>query len=252
MVAFSSLVALIPVVLLALFAVGLAVGSDSARAGLLGDLARIFPAAAQSTLSSSLDTLSSSTTALGLVGFAGAVWSGIGLWSAIDTAFRGIYGYEARGWVGQKRWAARMLLLSIALLLAVIGVPALHSILFDSRTALPFGLERLGTVSVLLASVLSHLVLFAGLCLLYVTVPPWTVPWRRIWPGAALATLMITIVSFSFPIYLANSGTFSHPGAVLGFFAVMLIWAYLMAMSLMLGAALNAGRPSRGPASFGR
>lgn len=54
MVAYNALMSVVPIALLALFAVSLVLESPSARAGLLADLQQMFPSAAQGTLTSAL------------------------------------------------------------------------------------------------------------------------------------------------------------------------------------------------------
>lgn len=115
MVAYSALMALVPLVLLALFVVSLVLEAPGARVNLLADLDRIFPTAARDTLQSALQGLRGSQITLGLGALVSSAWAGIALWSTIDTAFRDVYGYSGRTWLEQKRWAARMLAIALAL-----------------------------------------------------------------------------------------------------------------------------------------
>lgn len=143
MVAYSALMAL---VLLALFVVSLVLEAPGARVNLLADLDRIFPTAARDTLQSALQGLRGSQITLGLGALVSSAWAGIALWSTIDTAFRDVYGYSGRTWLEQKRWAARMLAIALALPLALLAVPTLHSVVLGGAANLPFGLSSAGSV----------------------------------------------------------------------------------------------------------
>lgn len=242
MVAYSALMSLVPIVLLLLFAISVALTSASAQATLIADLERTFPAAARGTLAGALDGIHGSRATIAAGALLSSLWAGISLWSAIDTAFRDIYGYAARSWLEQKRWAARMLVLALALVLGFIAVPAAQAIGFGHSSTLPLGLGAPGAIGGLVAFGLSHLLLFAALCVVYHTVPRGRAAWRVTWPGAVLGLGLMTIVSLVFPIYLARVGTLAHAGAAFSFVIVVLAWFYLMTLALLLGAALNAAR----------
>lgn len=242
MVAYSGLMSLVPVTLLTLFAVSVATESASARSTLVADLERIFPAATQGTLTGALDSLQGSRTPLAVGAALTSAWAGIALWSAIDTSFREIYGYEPRGWVEQKRWAARMLVLGIGLVLAFLAVPAVQTLGLTQTGRLPFGVGSAGALSAAIGFVVSHLLLFAALCGVYAFVPRGRPRWRGVWPGAAVGVALMTTVSLVFPVYLSRVSTLAHAGAAFSFVVIVLAWFYLMALALLLGAAVNAAR----------
>ena len=242
MVAYSALMALVPLVLLSLFAVSIALESQSARAGLLVDLERVFPAAARGTLVDALTSIQTAKVSLGVGALLGSAWAGISLWSALDTAFRVIYAYPGRSWLEQKRWAARMLALALGLVIALLGVPVLHSVAVGGAGALPLGLSSAGIVAVIGGLVISHLTLFLALCAVYHLVPRGRAPWSATWPGALVALGLLTLVSLVFPLYLGQVSSLAHAGAVFSFVVVVLLWFYAMTLALLLGGCVNASR----------
>ena len=64
--------------------------------------------------------------------------------------------------------------------------------------------------------------------------------WRWITPGAVLATLVWVVASWGFSLYLQNfadyNATYGSLGAAIGF----MLWIWLSAVILIVGAELNA------------
>jgi membrane protein len=87
-------------------------------------------------------------------------------------------------------------------------------------------------------------ILFSALVLVYRAVPNAKVPWRSIWPGAAAATLAMTIVDYVFPLYLQANAVTSFGGTYV-FILIVLIWFYVVALILLGGAVINALRFER-------
>lgn len=241
MVAYIAVMSLIPIVLLALFGVSIVLESASARTTLLLGLERIFPAAARGTLTSSLDAVQNAKLSLAGAALVTSTWAGISLWSALDTAFRGIYGYPARGWLEQKRWAAKMLVAGLGLVVVFIATPAAQSLLAAGTTRLPFGLGNTGAI-VWIVSAAAHAALFTGLCVVYRFVPRGRPPWSAIWPGALVALLLVTAISMLFPLYLTQVTTLAHAATAFTFVVIILTWFYLLALATLIGAAVNAAR----------
>ena len=62
---------------------------------------------------------------------------------------------------------------------------------------------------------------------------------RAILPGAALATLAWIILSFGYSIYTENFSNYSAVYGALSAIIVLMIWLYLTALTLILGAEFN-------------
>jgi membrane protein len=241
MVAYNLALALFPFVLLVLFIFGQVIDNAEVRDSVIRDLQQIFPAAEQDSVSGVVDRIRSSSATIGVVAALAAIWIGASFWGAMDTAFCRIYHVECRGWVEQKRFALMMLLVVILFLAASVVVPVAEGLLASSTDELPFGLEKVGvvrTVGVLLAALL----LTFGVCaLIYYVVPKGHVPWRGVWPGALFVTVTTAVANAGFPFYLTQSNI-DKLGGALGFILVALIWFYLVSLTLMAGAVINALR----------
>lgn len=64
--------------------------------------------------------------------------------------------------------------------------------------------------------------------------------WRWLMPGSVLATLLWILVSFGFSLYVAYIGDYSATYGSLSAIVVFLMWLYLSAYGVLLGALVNA------------
>src|SRR5436190_3398992 len=87
MVAYNMLLSILPLALLALFIGGQILRSPGFERSVLGDLERIFPSTAESTLRHVLDRVETSSGSIGIAALIASVWIGSSFWGALDTAF---------------------------------------------------------------------------------------------------------------------------------------------------------------------
>lgn len=242
MVAYNLLLSILPLALVALFVAGRVLQSGHLEDSVLSDLRQIFPSAADATLSGALDRLQDFTGRIGVAALVASVWIGSSFWGALDTAFCRIYHVECRGWLRQKRFSLMMLVVVLAFMAATVAVPTLQSILIDGTERLPFGLAHVHVLVLGVTLGLGLALLFAILCLIYLTVPNEQVPWTGIWPGALAATLAIGAVDYAFPFYLSHVNTIAQVGTTLVFILIVLIWFYAVAIIILGGGTINAMR----------
>ena len=242
MVAYNLFLALFPFALLVLFVFGRVLQSASVEESVINDLQRLFPAVELTTLKNTLDHIRDSSTTIGLAAAIGALWIGTSFWGAMDTAFCRIYHVRCRGWLEQKRFALVMLIVVTLFLAASVVVPALEGVLVSSAEDLPFGLSSINglTSGVLLAAALIGTFLLC--CVIFYTVPKGHVPWHGVWAGALFVTLTVGIANAVYPFYLANVSSIGEVGGTIGFVLIALVWFYLVSLSLMAGAVINALR----------
>jgi membrane protein len=242
MVAYNLVLFLFPFALLVLFIFGQILQSPSVEANVLTDLQRLFPAVETNTLDNALGRIRDSSTTIGVAAAIGALWIGTSFWGAMDTAFCRIYHVECRGWLEQKRFALVMLLGLTLFLAASVVVPTLEAYLISGADNLPFGLSDIGGLANALLLVAALVAVFAVCCVIYYFVPKGHIPWRGIWPGALFVTLTTGIANAVYPFYLANVSSIGEVGGTIGFILLALVWFYLVSLSLMAGAVINALR----------
>jgi len=242
MIAYNMLLSVFPLALLALFIAGRVLESGDLEASVLEDLRRLFPNAADRTLTEALDRVRDSSTGFGVVALLASVYIGSSFWGAIDTAFCRIYHVRCRSWVEQKRFALAMLAVVLLFMAATVAVPTLQSLLVAGADDLPLGLSGIPGLVYALTLVAGLVLLFGVLCVIYWTVPNRMVPWRGIWPGAVVATLAIGLVDYAFPAYLSSISTIARFGTTFVFVLIVLLWFYVLAILILVGATINAMR----------
>jgi len=242
MVAYNLMLAIFPFALLLLFIGGRILQSPHIQASVLSDLERLFPSAGESTLRGTLDRIRHNSTSIGILAALGGIWIGTSFWGAVDTAFCRIYHVECRSWVAQKRFGLAMIVVVILFIAATIALPGAEALLISGNANLPFGLSDIPGLVKAASIVLSLVVLFAMLSIVYRAVPKARVPWRAVWPGALAGTVAIGIVNWAFPFYLSNISTLARLGNTLGFVLIALVWFYSLSLIVLGGAIANAMR----------
>jgi membrane protein len=82
--------------------------------------------------------------------------------------------------------------------------------------------------------------LLAGLAVLYRCAPDRDEPrWRWASPGAIFAAVAWLGASILFSIYVSNFGSYNETYGSLGAVVVVMLWLYLTALVIILGAELN-------------
>jgi membrane protein len=243
MVAYNLLLSLFPLALLALFIASQVLQSGELEDSVFKDLQRLFPTAAEGTITSALNRVKESSTSIGVIALVTSIWFGSSFWGSLDTAFCRIYHMECRSWLRQKRFAVGMLVVVLAFMAATVLVPTAQSILISGASGLPFGLNHVKGLIYAVTLAFGLAVLFGVLCVIYWAVPNHRMPWRGVWPGAVLATIAIGIVDYGFPLYLTNVSTIGQQlGSTLVFIVIVLLWFYVLAFILLGGGIVNALR----------
>ena len=129
-----------------------------------------------------------------------------------------------------------LLILTIALTLMLLSV---------SDRLLAFGVEGLG-LPVLIAALwarlrfpLVALVGFFALFFLYALAQDRRRPWRELWPGTMAALAVWLLLSWLYSWYVENIAHYSLLYGSIGAIIVLLIWLYMTAVVLIMGAELN-------------
>ena len=173
-----------------------------------------------------------------LLGLLFAIWSAR---RGIDALVRAItVAYDER----ETRGIIRMNLLTYALTFgAVMLLVTMIALLVALPTLLAFlPLSGLATLGARVGGwVIFFGVLILALGVLYRFAPPRRAArWRWLSPGAIVATLLWIAGSIAFSIYVTSFGSYNETYGTLGAIIVLLLWFFLSAFSIVLGAALNA------------
>jgi membrane protein len=100
----------------------------------------------------------------------------------------------------------------------------------------------LGIAGRLFFLLLSYLVSFASAIVVYRIVPDRRLPWRDLWPGAALAAAGFEAAKFGFGLYVSTYGHFEEIYGALGNAVAFLAFVFLVANIVLFAAVLVAVR----------
>jgi membrane protein len=190
----------------------------------------------------------------GALGFAAIIALLLALWSAS----RGMSGmitainiaYEEK----ERRGFFKLNLMAIGLTLGLLagGIVAISLV-----AILPAAVQLLAVgaatkwLLLLVQWPLLIVLVMLGLAVLYRFGPSRDKPqWRWVSPGAGAATLLWIVASVGFTVYVANFNSYDKTYGSLGGVIILLTWLYLSALTVLLGAAINAqaeNRPGRIP-----
>lgn len=201
----------------------------------------VMPSEVYQLLNEQMTNIASSSTAAGwgaALGILVALWGGSkGVKALIDGLNIAYREEEKRGFFKLNLAAIGLTLAGVVGLLILIGliafVPAILRSLNVGDT-----LQTLGSV---LRWPLLLVFFMAGLAVLYRYGPSRDEPrWSWVSGGAIAATFLWLIASLLFSFYVANFGSYNKTYGSLGTVVILLMWVYLSAYSVLLGAELNA------------
>jgi len=173
-----------------------------------------------------------------LFGVAFAVWSAR---RGVDALVRAVtVAYHER----ETRGLIRMNLLTYGLTLGAVMVVLTTLVLLVALPTLIAWMPLSGQVSVLARTggwVVFVIMIMSAIGLLYRIGPPRRpARWRWLSAGAATATLLWVAGSAAFSSYVTSFGSYNETYGTLGAIIVLLLWFYLSAYAILIGALINA------------
>lgn len=239
-VAFYTLLALFPAIAAAISIYALVADPNDIQSHLQA-LSGILPQQAQELLSSQVQRLAQNAGGLGLAAIVSllfALWSSASGVKGMMMALNIVYEEdEDRGMI---KYNAVALILTLGVILG--GLLALTLVAVFPALLGQLGLSgTLQTVLSLLRWPLLGLGLIVGLAIIYRFAPSRDKPlWQWVSLGSVAATVLWLIASILFSIYIANFGNYNETYGSLGAAIILLMWLYLSAYVVLLGAELNA------------
>lgn len=130
--------------------------------------------------------------------------------------------------------------------LFVFTILASLTLLIAGRTILTYVANFIGISSefidwwVVSRFVAMAIICFVTITLLYILAPNCKVSFTEAFPGAAMAVFLWILFSAGFSYYVENMGSYSVLFGSIGAIIVLLVWLYMMASILLLGAEMNS------------
>ncbi|EAQ03248.1 Ribonuclease BN family protein [Pseudooceanicola batsensis HTCC2597] len=240
-VAFYGLLALFPAITALMALAGLTFDASQVTAQIESISQFVPEAAADIIIDQAVAVTGSQDGGLGLaaiLGFALAIWAaskGVGsLMEGINIAYDET---ETRGFVRLTLTRLGLTLFLVFGMVAGLGativLPSILSLInLGATTELLIGLAR--WIALLAMTV-------AGITVLYRVAPDRKdATWSWLVPGAVLATLLWIGASAAFAIYVQNFGSYQETFGTLAGVVILLMWLWISAYVILLGAELNA------------
>ena len=238
-VAFYAVLALLPAMFIAVTLYGLFASVADAERQIDGLLA-VLPDDAASLLATQLSSIASGSSAGLSVGFALSIaaflWTVSNVTRAMIGAVKIAYDQEDHRSILESRPVA------IAITFFVIGGGVL---VLAMIAVVPLALQRFDPTDVIVTIGNTRWVVIAAgsvLCigLLYRYAPPMRPDgWRDVLPGALLATVLWSVASIGFSVYVSSYGSYNATYGVLGAAVVLLLWFWMSSLSIIIGAEFN-------------
>ena len=222
--AFQSFLTMFPLMLGLLTILGLVISDAHTRMQVEQTIISIFPSSAHQQMHEALTGVSRHAGILGVISVLGLIWSGTGLFAAMEFALTQTFGSRQRDMLRQR---AMGLLMMIAFVLAVIITVAANG----AAAFLPF--------MPVTGFLVGALVMIALLTLIYRFVPNRSFELGQIIWGAVFAGVLIAVLTQAFPIYAGFTHGFNTYGQTFGLFFLLATWLYFLSQILLLGAVFN-------------
>jgi membrane protein len=238
-IAYYTIFALAPVLLIAIAIAGLVFGHDAAQGAIVDQLSGLMGQQSAEALQSMLKSASTAHSSMlaTVIGVATLLVTATGVFSEIQTSLNAIWRSEPRTSAVSRLIRAR--LVSLGLVLAL-------GFLLTVSLAVSAALAALGTylngvfpaISVLL-HIANFTISFVLMALLFAAIykflPDTSIAWRDVGTGAVATSLLLTIGKSLIGLYIGSSQVASSYGAA-GALIVILTWIYYSAQIFLLGA----------------
>jgi membrane protein len=234
-VAFSGFLAIFPFLLFAVALAGLVIDPKT-LATLVEHIESVAPPQVAHILTRRLHALTAGTApGLLTVGALGAIWAASGAVASLMTALDNAYDVRDSRPFWKKRGIAVLITLAGAVLfivasLLLIAAPAVASALGDVA----------GTILLWLRWPVAAAIMLLVVACLYYFLPDVEQRFRFITPGSVVAVLLWILASLGFSLYVGHFGRYEVVYGALGGVIVLLLWMWISAIVILLGAEINA------------
>jgi membrane protein len=231
MIAYFAILAFVPLLFLALSLLTF-LGEQDESSYLVEELRRAFPKNSVEGILDAVNEVQEQAAELSVIGGIGLIWAALGFFSVLESAFNIVYALPNRPFIRQKSLvllltATSLVVLFIALVIASVGVELLD------RAGVAAGVP-----SYVYALLVSTALLVGFTWSLYRLLTNTSLSWRETLPGALFASILLQASFQVLPFFVRLSGDLIALQAY-GGLVLLLVWLYVMANILVLGAEVN-------------
>ncbi len=239
--AFFTILSFLPLIALAIMAVGLFGGPETVGENLTAVLVYYFPAS-EELIREAVHNLLSGSLAFGIVALVGMVIGANGLFMAANRSVNRVFGIEARGALQVTVTQAAVAVPLAILFLLSLGHTALLQILLSFGEGIVESTGWMSTATLVVLGVSSTLVpvvlTAAVFSVVYHRLPNAHVEWRDCTFGAMVAIVMFEAgkhLFFWFTVFSSQRNAVYGPAASV---IVLMMWGYIASLIFLYGASL--------------
>jgi membrane protein len=233
MIAYFALLSFVPLLFLALALLGL-VDQPHANSFFVHELSKTFPSTSVQSILKAVQAIRRNATALGIVGGAFLLWSSLSFFSVLESAFNIVYDRPNRGFLHGKALATLMMVGSLVALFASLIVGSVGQEVLKRYAGFQGNAATARTIAILVSGV----GVFVFLTSAYYVLTNVQLHLRDVLPGAVTAAVILEATFQVLPQYV-NVSKHNPVVQTLSGPAVLLIWLYVMANVIVLGAEVN-------------
>jgi membrane protein len=207
-----------------------------------GMLGRVAPGEALSLIQEQILKIASGKNGgLLTLGMLGTIWStSSGMTAIIDTLNQAYDIQESRAW-----WKVRLLAIGLTIALAVFIVVSFALVIVGPTLAEKVAVwAHMGPAFAWTWKILQWPVVFGlvalGMALIYYYAPDAEQQFIWITPGSVFATALWLLISLAFKFYVTNFTSYTATYGLIGGAIVLMLWFYVSALAVLVGAELNA------------
>ena len=240
MIAYFALLSFVPLTFLSLSLLGLSGRADESSF-LVREIKKALPGTPIDRIIDLVHNVQDNAKTLGIIGAAALFWAALSLFSVLESAFNIVYGRPNRSFFHGKGLALLLMVGSLVTLFVALLVGSL-GVAFLRDRAPGFISSSITAYIVSIAVSLAGVFLFLISC--YYVLPNEELSVREVLPGAVFAAIVLEATFQVVPLYQRYADL--NPGLrAFGAPAILLVWLYVMANVIVLGAEINWWRARR-------
>jgi membrane protein len=206
----------------------------SVRHAVSDTLKQILPGSAE-LVQETLDNVVEMRGGAGIISLLLLLWSGSSLFGAVGRAINRAWNIKtSRHFVVVRLRDLAMVVVTGLLFLFSMASSTVARVFDQVNGPMAFWLVAVG------GRVAGFLLTFGLFMMIYKYAPNTRTYWRWTWPGTLLTTLFFQAGTYVFLFYVTNFTNYRTVHGSLGSVIVFLLWIYLAAMFIILGAELNS------------
>jgi membrane protein len=234
MIAYFGLLSSVSLIFLALALLGYT-GRAEESSYLVKELQRLFPSQGINDIVRVVQAITSNATTLGVIGSVFLLWTSLSLFSVLESAFNIVYRRPNRSFLRGKFLASLFMAGSVIVLVAALFV---GSVGYDLLKRFAPEVVGNGIVAYAVSVLISTVAVFVFLVAAYERLTNVYLTLREVWPGAALAAVLLQVTFQALPLFVRFSSEVIAVRA-LGASVLLLVWLYVMANVIIFGAEIN-------------